>query len=246
MMLLLAFLVVLPQAANNEKPQAILDRAIAAMGGEEKVRKLGSCLYLSEAILYANGQPQPTMKMRRLVRLPDSVRLEIETPGKEKSQVTVYTLHNQKGWMHQEGQYSDMNDRLTQALRDDLHCLKVQYLLEAKDPRYSLQLLPRKRVEGVAAVGMNVRGEGVPDMNLYFDSATGLLLKSEMRVRDSVLGHMIYQEIFLQDYQPLAGIPYPTRIIIYQNYSKYMEMTVKELRPQATIRDNEFIRPGGS
>lgn len=248
-------LVLLIPLPSLETPQEVLDRAIAAAGGEQNLAKLAKSRYVSEATTYANGQAYQEMKLRRLLRLPDCMRLEVETGIGDKRQVATYVLRGNQGWTHVQGQYEEMRPRTVLAMLDDLHVVRVLYLLEAKDPRYQLRMLPPKRVEGAAAIGILVSGEGVPEVSLYFDRASGLLVKSEMRVRDAVLGHLIFQEIYLKDYQEVEGLKYPLGfaipgpkypmgITIYHNFSKHLEMKVKEVKFLETIRDSEFLRPG--
>lgn len=226
--------------AGSESPRAVLDRAIEAVGGEQQLRKLAKSQYKSGVCSYINGQPQPEMQWRWLIRLPDCLRQEII----DHRQAASYVLRGSEGWVQTDGEYGTMRERAVQALRDDLHGLKIQYLLEAREPYYHLQMLPPKRVEGTWSVGILVRGDGVPDVSLYFDKGSGLLVKSEMHVRDMLLGHTLFQEIYFKGYENLQGLKYPMHLVIYQDYSKFREIKVKEVKFLETIRDSEFIRPG--
>lgn len=233
------FLALLPYACQ-EKPLEVLDRAIKAAGGEPALRKMANSQYRAEVTSFSAGQPQPGGQLRTLVKLPDCIKNEII----DRKQAATFVLHGSDGWAQIDGQTENLRPRAIEALKDDLHCLKIQYLLEAKEPRYRLSMLPPKRVEGILSVGLLVQGEGVPEVSLYFDKGSGLLVKSEMRMRDMVMGHSVFREIFLKGYETVEGLKYPMHIVVYYDYSKYREIKVKEIKFLNTIRESEFLRPG--
>lgn len=242
--LLLPFLLVL--LPIEDSPQALLERGIQEMGGEENLKKLAKARYLSEATTYAAGQPQQEMKLDRILRLPDCMNLKLTLGTGDKKQVSTFALNRDGGWTQVGSDVEEMRPRTVAAFRDDLYVLRLQYLWEAKEPRYQLKLLPSKLVEGLPAKGLLVKAEGVPEVSLFFDEKSGRLVKSETFVRDPVVGNLLFQEVFLKDYQELPGLKvwYPMSSVIYHNYGKYMEMKMKSIEPRETIRDSEFLRPG--
>ena len=223
-----------------ETPQQVLDRAIKAVGGEQMLRKLANSQYRSEVTAFVAGQAQPGGQEKTLIKLPDCIKVEIT----DRKQAGTFALHGSEGWVQMDGQTEKMRPHAVESMQEDLHCIKLQYLVGAKDPRYQLKMLPPKRVEGVLSDGILVSGEGVPDVSLYFDKRSGLLVKSEMRLRDPMLGHIVFREVFLKDYEDVQGLKYPMHIVIYNDYSRYREVKMKDVKFLENIRDSEFQSPG--
>jgi hypothetical protein len=240
--LFVSWLLALLPSVSEEKPLEVLDRAIKAVGGEQHLRKLANSQYRSEVTSFVAGERQPAWQEKSLIRLPDCIKHEVT----DRKQSATYVLHGTHGWVQFDGQTETMGPREIAARREDLHCIKIQYLLEAKEPRYRLRMLPDKRVEGTLSAGILVSGDGVPDVSLYFDKGSGLLVKSEMRIRDKAMGHSVFREIFLppKGYENIDGLKYPMLSIIYNDYSKSQEIKVKEIKFLETIRESEFLRPG--
>src|SRR5262245_42909296 len=85
-----------------DTPEALLDRAITAVGGEQALKRLEKSAYLSEASFFSLGQPQSEVKLRRLIRLPDAMKIMVELSAKDKKQITTYVLRGKRGWLRQE------------------------------------------------------------------------------------------------------------------------------------------------
>src|SRR5262249_44687345 len=91
------------------------------------------------------------------------------------------------GWIHFNGHTQDMDQRMLKQRQQSEYLDNVVRLGPTlKDKKFTLASLPESAVEGKAAVGVKVSSSGKPDVLLYFDKATALLVKSEHKEKDEL------------------------------------------------------------
>ena len=79
-------------------------------------------------------------------------------------------------------------------------------------------------------------------MNLYFDTKTGLLLKSETRVKDES-GQEMTQESFFTHYKEFDGLKRPAKVVIKRDGKDFLNMDVSEYKLVEKLDDGEFAMP---
>src|SRR5262249_31340150 len=72
-----------------------------------------------------------------------------------------------------------------------------------EDPGFTLTALGEAKVEGRAALGVKVAFKGRPDLSLYFDQESGLLVKYDYRLQGAggPKGDGALEETVLRDYR---------------------------------------------
>jgi hypothetical protein len=88
-----------------------------------------------------------------------------------------------------------------------------------------------------------VTSEGHKDLSLYFDRASGLLVKVERQALDSQTMEEVAEERILQDYQDVEGIKAPKRVLINRAGKKFVEAEVIEVKMLEKVDDSEFAKP---
>jgi hypothetical protein len=112
------------------------------------------------------------------------MRLELEAAGTFEAAIVV---SGDKGWswMNAPGQERKVNELDPVALRDQaaiLHEVRVCSLLPlVRDRQFTLTALPETTVAERPAVGVRASFPGQPDVSLFFDQETHLLVKSSYR-----------------------------------------------------------------
>ena len=191
--------------AQEPRPEEIIDKAIRAHGGEERLAGL-SAFTLKERMAYPDAA---TWDTQVVVQLPGRYRWERTTSSEGKSTTTLIVLDGEQGWMK-------LNDVVTPYPKTFIASI-WKYTIPYEGPRSILRLRARQRnaachistagegtVEGRPAVGLRMKLEGGPEATWYFDKETGLLLKTEQRTKrfegeDNVL------ETLYGDYQTFDG-----------------------------------------
>jgi hypothetical protein len=99
----------------------------------------------------------------------------------------------------------------------------VATLLPLRDQAFKLTPLGEGKVGDKAALGVKVSHAGKRDVNLWFDKASGLLLKSEMKIREEGGTKDINQETYYYDYKSFDGVQHPTRLAQKRDGRVYVE-----------------------
>src|SRR5438445_725224 len=89
--------------------------------------------------------------------------------------------------------------------RDSTH-FRFGRLGFVKEKGVELSSLAETKVDGKPAVGVVVKSKGHRDVKLYFDKASGLLVKREHPVVDPSTGKEVVQEVLFRDYQDKDGL----------------------------------------
>jgi hypothetical protein len=193
--------------AQEPRPEEIIDRAIRAHGGEEKLAGL-SAFTLKERTVYPDAA---TWDTQIAVQLPGRSRREMTIRSGDKSTTSVIVLDGDQGWYKS-------SDVVTPYPKTFIASM-WKYTIPYEGPRSILRLRARQRnsacqfttagegtVEGRPAVGLRMKLEGGPEATWYFDKETGLLLKTEQRTK-RFEGEDNVVETLYGDYQTLDGFP---------------------------------------
>jgi hypothetical protein len=231
---------VLPAGAQSEV-QAILDKAIQAHGGAERLAKPKARQTKSKGTLEVAGGI--TFTQDSSTQLPNQLK-EVMQLNVNGQNVTVITVFNgTQGWINANGQTSDMDDKVLAELKEALHLIHLSRLTNLRDKMYELSPLGELPVEGRTTLGIKVAAKGHRDVQLYFDKETGLLTRIERRVADSARGQEVTEERIVKDYQEADGIKLPRKALINRDGKKFMELEIVETKSVDKIDDREFAKP---
>jgi hypothetical protein len=128
--------------------------------------------------------------------------------------------------------------------KEEIYAAWVADLVALKEKMFTLSSLGETNVDGKPAVGVKVSSKGHRDINLYFDKETGLLAKSETRVKDEMLGGQeVGQETFYSDYKEVQGVKVAMKAVIKRDGKLYVEADTTEYIPAEKLDDNLFLKP---
>ena len=119
-----------------------------------------------------------------------------------------------------------------------------------EDKRYTLSSAGEALVKEQAAVAMKVASKGRPDVTLYFDKVSGLLLKTEHRRRDSATNKDVLHEEFFSAYQEVNPAQLEERTLkaakVNSDDSALLELLRKQtVSDEARKQIKELIRDLG-
>jgi outer membrane lipoprotein-sorting protein len=232
-----------PAKAQNAA-RGIIDKAIKATGGAERLEKIKA----TRTKFKGTGEFQgvtATFTGEILVQPPRQMKLELTAEAQGQTVPIIYVLNGGKAWVHVLGQTMDLNGEELEDAQEGLHVEKIQSLVPLlEDKAFTLTPLGEVKINGKDAVGVTVACKGHKDVNLYFDKATGLLSKVERRTLDDSQQE-VTEETFFSDYKEVDGVKVPMKLVIHHDGNKYLELEVTEYRFVDRIDDAEFARPAG-
>jgi hypothetical protein len=243
LMLVGGCLLAVPAAApadDARSAKAIVDEAIKAHGGPEKLTKTE--LMTRQAKGTASfGQEVPFTDVW-VLQLPERWHWTFDIGGPDQKTRLLLVVSGDKGWQSSGGVVMDISKERLEELREEAYVIWLSTLLPfAKENRFSLAPLPDTVVDGRPAAGVKVAHTGRPEVKLYFDKQSGLLVKIARRAKEANLA--IDKEYVYSRHKGFEGVQLPTKYAELANGRKLMEATEMSYRFPRSVDDKTFSRP---
>ncbi len=223
------------RADDQADCRAIIDKAIKAAGGEEKLSKHNAQTWNEKGTYYGMGAGVPYTG-KYAVQWPGQFRMEIEG-------VFTIVLDGDKGWIMSAGGTMELTKEQLQEQKEEQYHGWVTTLLPLKDKAFELKPLGESKVGDRPASGVRVSRKDHRDVNLYFDKDNGLLLKRESRVKDQESGKEVDQVVSYLDYKEVAGMKHPTKIVMKRDGKQFVEAEVIDFKPMEKLDTSDFAKP---
>jgi hypothetical protein len=228
-------------ANDRELALAVIERGIKAHGGEEALGQIHIASRVAGGFLPAAGENVPFAD-EFLIQLPDRVRLQVVYgSGQSKSRMLV-VVNGDKGWQSTGGAVTDMpKERLAEIL-EEVYVFWITTLVPLKtDNQFGLAPLAEVKVSGRPARGVKVTRKDRPDLRLWFDNETGLLVKIERKAH--VAGKLAEKEYSLSDHKEFDGVLLATRRVETVNGKKSFDLTVTSYKILKQVDETLFAKP---
>jgi hypothetical protein len=201
LLILLVVLIALPGPLRaDDTPRTVIERAVKAQGipmGPDDPQ--GSFTKIKGRVHVADGA---TFTAEGFQQEPRRFKLVLDLDI-EGSRATLIEVRNgSKAWVHINEQTTELGEKRLGALDRSSYVDHVAGLAPLlKEPGYTLTALGESKLEERTVVGILVASKGRPDVRLYFDKASGLLVKSAYRDHDPDEDHLVLQETLYYDYR---------------------------------------------
>lgn len=222
----------------------LLDRAIKAHGGADILNKFPATTMKMKGKVHVMNQ---TFDFTGdfAVQMPDRIRHEInvDVMGMQFKQIQV--LDKNKGWIAAAGQTREMNKEELEEAREEMHAGWVAgQLTPLLGKEYKLSSLGESKIGKRDAAGILVARKGYRDVNMYFDKKSGLLLKTESRVKDLMGGGQeVTQETFYDDYKDLQGVQVAHTLTMKRDGKDFLSGELTEVQAHEKLGDEHFAKP---
>ena len=243
---LLALLLVAGPAAaalgDDKDPQAILDKAIQALGGEEKLKKAEAISWKSKGTMTFNGN-EMDVKTHAISRGLTHYRRESEVESDQGTRKFVMVLGGDKGWFKFGDEPREMPEEALANQKRTVYLDVVPTLLvPLKGKDFKLEAAGETKVDDKPAVGLKVTAPDGKDFTLFFDKETGLPVKLVARVA-GFQGNEFTQETTFKDYKDFDGIKKATRIVSKRDGEDFAKSEVTEFKILEKVDPKAFSEP---
>jgi hypothetical protein len=242
-MLLLLASAALASGADDKKAEAIqlIDKALAARGGDEKTLALPAFQGKSTGKLYGSG-----------VAVPYGAEIAFHYPDRCNFQLTLdptgaripLTIVYDKGQAWEK--FGDTLKEKTKEQAADLghfiYYVWLHQLTPLKRPEITLEALGESKIDETVVRGVKVSCKGRRDTRLFFDAKTHHLIASETTALDEV-GKEVPFATRLGGYVKVDGVVCYTTIKVSRDGKPYYEETLAEQKRLATLPDTTFKKP---
>jgi len=223
-------------AEEGARAQALLDRAIAAKGGLEKLRALKTIVATQTVTTGVAGREPNAFETTNYIQYPDRLRIETKVP----EGVNVQACDGTAVWVKDQYGVRDQPESIARQVRVGLRRDVVALLLAAKSGVLRLRILPDvKNVFGGVNQVLELSALDLNPILLYINPESGLIDKLAF-VDDAPLKPLV-EETF-SDYREVEGVRIPfrgTRKIGTQS----VERQSTDVKVNVPIEPSLFKRP---
>ncbi len=222
-----------PVRADDPKANAILDRAIKALGGEEKLAKIEAFSWTAKVSLGPAGR-----EMDAEVTFKGLDHLRRAFGG------NVVVLAGDKGWRKTCALTKELSDELIAEEKRSIYMQVIPIILlpiRRNDFRY--EAAGEGKVGDKPALALKVTAPDRKDFTLFFDKETGLPVKEVARVGFPG-GREATVETIFSDYKDFGGIKKATRIdVTSAGFGSGFSQIITDFKVLGKVDDGTFAKP---
>jgi hypothetical protein len=244
----IAFAVVLagalPAAAQEEAARAIIEQAIRAHGGEERLARVRADRVKSRGTLFLHKRAVP-FTAETVVQLPSQFKSIVELTEDGTTHTVVHLINGDKPpVVLLDGTPEKKIDPAALAeMRDAMLLDRIIRLVPLlRDRTFDLTPLEPTKINDRPAVGVKVVSRNRREFRLFFDKETNLLVKTEHMLGDGS-GKQVREERYFGTFKEADGCLRPFRIMAYRDGRKLLEADVTEVKRLDRLDESEFTRP---
>jgi hypothetical protein len=241
-----ALVFVLAGAARGQDtkvdPATVIDKAIKAVGGEEKLNKTKGIQWTANVKLRFGENDSEGTFAGTSQGLDYARRVfEGEFGGNQFRAVTV--VAGDKGWRKFGDNQSELD---SDALANEKRRLYLNVIpitvVPLKSKGFKLAAAGEEKVGGKPASGVKVTTPDKKDFTLYFDNESGLPVKLVADVM-GFQGDEFTQETLFSDYKEMDGIKVATKLEAKRDGEMFQEMKVTEFKVLDKVDPKTFTEP---
>ena len=237
------FLVASSSLRAQDDLRAVIDKAIKAQGGEERINKHKAGTSKSKGTVDVQGMSIDFTE-EAFFHLPNKVKSVQQLNIMGMPFKIMIGFDGAKAWLNVNGKDVDMMlDKIADLMHEQIYLSEVTRLTTLKDKKFELFSLGEAKVQDKPAIGIRVANKDHKDINLFFNKETGLLVKFEHRTVDFNTQQEVNEERIITEFQDKDGTKEPKKAIINRDGKKYIDVEVLEVKYQDEIDDTQFSKP---
>lgn len=222
----------------------IIDQAVKAVGGADKLKTLQAVTWKSKTKATVDGQ-EINFTASGAIQGNDRCRIELDVQINNNNAAIILVFTKDKGWI--KGNDNDANEapkNVVAMMMTDLLALRLaELLLPLKENNLTLSPLGETKINDRAVLGVKVTPKDRPEINMFFDKETGLPAKCEMQVKESEDAAELLHEFFFSDYKDFEGVKHFTKFKVKRDGKDFMETEVSELKSVEKHDEGMFGKP---
>jgi hypothetical protein len=228
--------------ADEQEAKAVIDKAIKAMGGEEKLAKAEVISWKTKGTMTFNDNTND-VKTQVTARGISHYRSELEGEFNGNAFKGVTVVASDKGWRKFGENLNEMDgDALANQKRTAYLQVIPVTLVPLKGKDFKLESAPDEKVGDRPAAVVKVTAPDRKDFKLYFDKESGLPVKMTATVA-GFQGNEFDQETTYAAYKDFGGIKKATKIESKRNGQKYIEQEVTDFKVLDKADADAFDEP---
>jgi hypothetical protein len=232
-------------ADDQAETQAILQRGIKALGGEERLSKFKAATWKGKGKFYdQHGQNAVEYTGEWALQPPRQFRGSITVVHEGMIHTEIRVLNGDKDWTRRDdGDTEEIDLRTATQDQRQMYEWLAETLLPLRNKDLKLAPLGASKVGDHAAVGLKQTKKDGREFHYFFDRESSLLLKSEFRVKDRETDKEVTEEMLYSDYKEVDGIKQAMKLIGKHDGKIVLEQEITDFKPQEKLDDKVFAKP---
>jgi hypothetical protein len=227
-----------PVRAGDDEAKAILDNAIKAVGGEEKLSKIEALSWTSSGFAKVGGRVNE-VKVATTFKGLNQVRREFHSKGPYRLMV----LDGDKGWYLSRGVYHLMDgDAVANEKRNTYLQVIPTLLVPLKSHGFKYESAGEVEVGNKPAATLKVTSPDGKNFMLYFDKQSGLPVRQVVRSIGAD-GKEQTEEVSFSDYKDLGGIKKATAIEVRNDSPSVSFIEITDFKVLDNVPPDTFAGP---
>jgi zinc protease len=215
--------------------RSLIDRAVRAKGGVEKLRSIQTVHAVSDLIAETpNGKVTVPTTIR--VRYPRQFRIDSTMPTGPLVQV----FDSGSSWVRDSRGVNELSDAAAESMRQNVVRDHISLLLALHDGRVAAHRLPDELVDGRSMPVLSVDLKTSGPLILVFDAETALIARQRYPAR-GVKGEI---EETLSDYRDISGLQVAFRVTIRHPGESPLTRVLRTFDYNVPLDNGVFTKPG--
>jgi hypothetical protein len=231
------------RADESAAARALVEKAMLAEGGEAKLAKFPVAIVKFKGVFHGSDDIAPPFTFTGEAASQGADRLKFIFNGNVKGYKfrTGAVLNGNRGWKKFNDEMKEFNKEELAEFQEMAYADWVASLVPLKDKAFTLKSLGEVNINKRPALGICVSSKGHPDVKLFFDKETSLLVKTESLLMDG--GQELTIEKFLSNYETVQDIKVSMKASIKRNGKPHQEIEVIQYRLAEMPDDGTFDKP---
>ncbi len=231
-----------PIRADEAQVNQVLDKAVKALGGEEKLSKAEVFTWKSKGKLTIEGNENEISSEATIQGLDHfQSSFEGEFNGNKIKGLTV--LSGDKGWRRFGDQTMDMDPDAVKNEKRTVYLIVVPArIVPLKSKSFKVESAPDESIKGKPAATLKVTGPDGKDFTLYFDKESGLPVRLVAKVIGWT-GEEYLQASTFSDYKDFGGFKRSTKVSIKRDGEKFVESEITDFKVLDKVPADTFAEP---
>lgn len=231
------------RAADDNDAKALVDKAIAATGGEAKLAAAKALTWKSKGKLRFGESASQYTAQATLADL-NHVRQEFEGEFGGNQVKGIVVLNGDQAWRKLGDQSRKIEgDALANEKRNIyLQVIGTASLLPLKSDDFRVEPAGEEKVGNADAVAIKVTGPDGKDFKLYFDKSSHLPIKIMAQVR-GFGGDEFAQETIYSDFKDFDGLKKATKVEGRRNGVTFLEGELTDFKVLEAVDPEAFAEP---
>jgi len=226
----------------QDAARAVVEKAIAAHGGMEKLSKHRADKVQVKGVLVI-GTREASFVAETTVQLPGQFKNVMKLTLDDRPHVLVQVLNGDQAWVTLDGQPQKVEAAALAEMRETMQLDRAVRLVPLlTDPTFQLEAAGEAKVGDRVAAVLRVTAKGRKELRMFFDRETGLLVKTEHKLDDK-MGKEVRQEETYSDFRDLGGYRRPVKVTVQRDGKKVMEAELTEVKYFERLDDAQFAKP---